>query len=143
MFQLTSVRFKNKTLVTGIGMQNSIEYGLIYVMNEGNELDTLIMLELQDKLSIVWDVVVSENGYLYTYHEIDEGILNKERRIINKFDMNFNQLWRCQSEDTFKWDSGSFCEVLEDERVLLITYSPITNSPHSSIRAINQDGSIA
>jgi hypothetical protein len=142
MFQLTSVRFQNRTLVTGTGMQNSIEYGLIYVMNAEDELDTLIMIEPQDELSIMWNIAVSEDGYLYTYHEIDESILNKERKIINKFDKDFNLIWRYQSEDTFKWDGGSYGEVLEDGRVILVTYSPLSNSPHSSIRAINQDGSI-
>jgi hypothetical protein len=141
-FQLTSVRFQNKTLVTGTGMQNSIEYGLIYVMNADDELDTLIMLEPQDKESTMWEIAVGKNGFLYTYHEIDEGVLNKERKIINKFDKDFNHVWRYQSEDTYKWDGGSYGEVLEDGRVLLVTYSPISNSPHSSIRAINQDGSI-
>jgi hypothetical protein len=141
-FQLTSVRFQNKILVTGTGMQNSIEYGLIYVMNTDDELDTLIMLEPQDKESTMWEIAVGKNGFLYTYHEIDEGVLNKERKIINKFDKDFNHVWRYQSEDTYKWDGGSYGEVLEDGRVLLVTYSPISNSPHSSIRAINQDGSI-
>jgi hypothetical protein len=141
-FQLTSVRFQNKTLVTGTGMQNSIEYGLIYVMNADDELDTLIMIEPQDKLSIMWEIAVSEDGYLYTYHEIDEGGFDDKRKKINKFDKYFNIIWTYQSEDSRDWDGGSYGEVLEDGRVILVTYSPLSNSPHSSIRAINQDGSI-
>jgi hypothetical protein len=141
-FQLTSVRFQNKTLVTGTGMQNSIEYGLIYVMNAEDELDTLIMIEPQDELSIMWNIAVSEDGYLYTYHEIDEGGFDDKRKKINKFDKYFNIIWTYQSEDSRDWDGGSYGEVLEDGRVILVTYSPLSNSPHSSIRAINQDGSI-
>jgi hypothetical protein len=142
MFQLTSLKFQNKRLVTGGGIQNSIVYGLIYGLNADNELDTLIMLEPQDQESIMWEVKVDKDDNLYTYHDIDEGGFDDMRKKINKFDKDLNLIWTYQSEDSRDWDGGSFGEVLEDGRVLLVTYSPITNSPHSSIRAINQDGSI-
>lgn len=142
MFQQNGVRFQNRNLVIGRGIQNDTMQGLIYVMNNEDELDSLIRLEPQEDRSVIWDASVTDDGYIYTYHEIDEGVLNKERKIINKFDKDFNQIRRYQNEDTFKWDSGSFGDVLDDGRILLVTYSPLTISPHSSIRAIKQDGFI-
>jgi len=142
MFQLTSVKFRDNILVTGVGLQNSIEYGLIYAVDHTGLLDTLIMLEPQDKESIMWEVKVDKDGYLYTYHDIDEGGFDDMRKKINKFDKDFNLIWTYQSEDSRDWRGGSTGAILEDGRALLVTYSPIINSPHSSIRAINEDGSI-
>jgi hypothetical protein len=142
MFQQNVVRFWNKKLVIGRGIQNDTMQGLIYVMNNEDGIDTLIRLEPQEDRSVIWEVKVDMDGYLYTYHEIDEGGFDEIRKKINKFDKDLKLVWTYQSEDSRDWDGGSFGEVLEDGRVLLVTYSPITNSPHSSIRAINQDGTI-
>jgi hypothetical protein len=45
MFQLNTVKFQNRALVTGRGDQYDLEYGLVYVMNNQNELDALITFE--------------------------------------------------------------------------------------------------
>jgi hypothetical protein len=142
MFQLTSVRFQNKTLLTGTGMQNSIEYGLIYIMNADDELDTLLMLEPQENRSVMWEVTVDNDGNLYTYHDIDEGGSGEKYKKINKLDEDLDIIWSYKSEDSFFWDSGSNGDVLDDGRVLLVVYTPFTNSPYSSLRAINEDKSI-
>lgn len=85
MFQLVTTSFQNKILVTGKGIQNSIEQCLIYVMNDQNDLDSLITLEPQDRRSVIWDVEVSNQDELYTFHDIEDafGIWYKK---INKFD---------------------------------------------------------
>jgi len=42
MFQLTSVKFRDNILVTGVGLQNSIEYGLIYAVDQYEKKDQQI-----------------------------------------------------------------------------------------------------
>ena len=141
MFQLTSVRFNDKTLITGSGIQNGIEYGLVYVMDKDDQLDTLLLLEPQEKISTLWDVNIDNDGHFYTYHEIQEGGLLEEYRKINKFDKDFNLIWNYKSEASPFWGSGALGEVMKDGRVLLIVYSPLSNGSLSSLRAINEDGS--
>lgn len=141
MFQLVTARFQDKTLIAGKGIQNSLEQGLIYVMNDQNELDTLISLEPQDRRSVIWDVEVADEEF-YTFHEIEEDAFDQWYKKINKFDKDLNLIWSYKSEITNEWQSGSIGTILNDGRVILIVYTPNGHSSDRSIRAINEDESI-
>ena len=143
MFQQNTIRFENKTLVTGRGIQNDTMQGLIYVMNDQNTLDTLIRLEPQDRLSVLWDLELNSKEEFLTFHEIEEDAFDMWYRKINKFDKNFNLIWSYKSEVNNNWSGTATGLEMEDSRVILVTYTPDAHSFNKSIRAINPDKSIS
>lgn len=145
MFVLNTIYYNDKFLIAGTGniANTNLDNSIIYVVDElSGEVDTLLMIDQQNRSSAIWDLLEDSEGNINAFiHQDTQG--GSDFRSIIKLDSNFNIIWKYTSEeDIFNNSAPKGC-ILEDSKLAYVTGSTGGESQTHAIRAINQDSSIA
>lgn len=141
MFQLTTQYWNGKYAVCGRGIQNDTMRGLVFVVTNTGDLDTLIQVAKAHE-SRLWDSFIDNQGRLTTFHWIEGEDWNVNYRKIYKFDANFDTVWTYRTEDNSANQTVPRGCELQDGRIILAFTNPVGGETLHSIRAINIDGTI-
>lgn len=145
MFQLNTIHYNGKFLIGGAAsiVNTDLNNSIIYVVDDmSGEVDTLLFLDQQNGNSIIWKLIEDNEGNVLAFIEQNVAFGDDFRSII-KLDPEFNIIWKYTSEeDFFNRSQPRGCE-LNDGKIVMAMGSIGGEVQIHSLRAINQDSSIA